>query len=185
MKFKSFIKKMSKSRKYKNTSKMTFVEDVLREIKMSKWGNPNLKPVNNYTSWDQLHCHLLRMNACKEAMVAAKEVWNDFIEQNPQPVDGISPKDIAAIQKALRQVWSWSHPRKLCLARALNSDGFSVCEKCKKIAPKVFADHITPVGIFDAGYIERLFCPSFKLQALCKKCHDAKTYVDNGNLDFR
>ena len=93
-------------------------------------------------------------------------------------VDGLSPKDIEKIRRAIRQVWSWSYPRRLCLKRALQADGFSVCELCKKTVPKVYADHLENVGDVDAGFIERLFCPSNQLQAICKKCHDVKTRAE-------
>lgn len=96
----------------------------------------------------------------------------------PEKVDGLSPENIKMIRIAIRQVWSWSHPRKLCLARAVGKDGFSRCEECKQRVPKVYADHIINVGDVDGGFIARLFCPSSGLQALCKKCHDAKTKAE-------
>lgn len=92
-----------------------------------------------------------------------------------EKVDGLAPENIARIRVAIRQVWSWSWPRKLCLKRALREDGFSVCELCNNVAAKVYIDHIVNVGDVDGGFIERLFCPSSGLQALCKKCHDVKT----------
>lgn len=92
-----------------------------------------------------------------------------------EKIDGLSPKDVEKIRRAIRQVWSWSWPRKLCIKRATGKDGFPRCEKCKRKVPKVYPDHITPVGDVDAGFISRLFCSSKKLQALCKKCHDRKT----------
>jgi len=93
-----------------------------------------------------------------------------------EKIDGLGPDDIRKIRTAIRQVWSWSHPKRLCMARAVGRDGFSRCEKCKKKVPKVFADHITPCGdVRDGGFIARMWCPSNQLQALCKKCHDLKT----------
>ena len=94
-----------------------------------------------------------------------------------QKIDGgMSKKDIEAIRRAVRQVWSWkSHARKICLARAVGADGFPRCEECKKKVPKVFADHIEPVGDVDDGFLKRLWCSSKELQAICKKCHDKKT----------
>lgn len=96
-------------------------------------------------------------------------------KKQKERVDGLGPSDIKRIRSAIRMVWHWSWPRKLCANRALGKDGFSKCEKCKKRAPKVFIDHIVPVGNVDAGFIVRLWCPSNGLQALCKKCHDEKT----------
>jgi len=93
-----------------------------------------------------------------------------------EKIDGLSGSDIARIRSAIRQVWSWSHPKKLSLKRAFwHKDGFPRCEKCKSKVPKVYIDHIEPVGDLDGGFIARLFVPSKGLQALCKKCHNEKT----------
>lgn len=101
------------------------------------------------------------------------------------PVDGLSRGDIIKLQKAIRKVWSWSHPKKLCVKRSLHADGFPRCEnpKCKKKkVAKIFVDHIRAVGSWSDQYIERMFCPSTELQALCGPCHNAKTKVDNAKL---
>ena len=90
-------------------------------------------------------------------------------------VDGLSAHDVAKLRSACRQVWQRSHVRKLAVARCIGEDGFPFCEQCKKTVPKVFIDHIECVGDLDDGYIHRLFCPSDRLQGLCKSCHDAKT----------
>lgn len=90
-------------------------------------------------------------------------------------VDGLSPDDIKKIRSAIRQVWSWSTPKRLCVARCIGADGFSRCEECKKKVPKIFVDHTTPVGEVDAGFIARLFCPSSGLRGMCHKCHRVKT----------
>lgn len=105
------------------------------------------------------------------------------MKKKREKIDGLSPDDIKKIRAAIRQVWSWSTPRQLCIARAIHIDGFPRCEnkrcpKRGKPVPKVHPDHITPVGDVDAGFITRLFCPSAYLQALCKKCHDQKTYIE-------
>ena len=63
----------------------------------------------------------------------------------------------------------------------MHADGFPRCEskQCAnrgKPVPKVFVDHIEPVGkVGGPRYIQRMFIPSVGLQCLCKKCHDAKT----------
>lgn len=90
-------------------------------------------------------------------------------------IDGLGPKDKERIRKALRQVWQWSHARKLCIAANTDKDGFGICENCFRVVPKVYADHIHKVGAVDSGFIERLFCSSKYLQGLCKHCHDKKT----------
>lgn len=92
-----------------------------------------------------------------------------------EKVDGLGKKDILKIRSAIRQVWHRSHPRKLCVQRAVGKNGFLFCEKCTKRVPKIYVDHKQKVGDIDGGFIHRLFCPSTELQALCKKCHDAKT----------
>lgn len=89
--------------------------------------------------------------------------------------DGLGPHEIKKIRAAVRQVWHRSHARKLCVDRAIGPHGFPVCEQCKKKVPKVHIDHIENVGDVDHGFILRMFVPSKKLRALCKKCHDAKT----------
>lgn len=93
----------------------------------------------------------------------------------PEKIDGLSPQDIENIRKAIRRVWSWSTPRKLCIARCTAEDGFPFCEQCGETCPKIFVDHITRVGDVDAGFIDRLFTPSQNLQGLCKECHAVKT----------
>lgn len=92
-----------------------------------------------------------------------------------QKVDGLGPYEIKKIRAAIRQVWHRSRARKLCVDRSRGRGDFHYCERCEKRAPKIFVDHIEKVGDVDGGFIERLFCPSSGLQALCKKCHDAKT----------
>jgi len=97
----------------------------------------------------------------------------------PLKVDGLSPKDLQKIRSAIRQVWHRSYPRKLCALRAIDESGFSKCEKCSERVPKVYIDHIEPVGDILHGGIERMFTASHNLQALCKKCHSVKTKLDN------
>lgn len=92
-----------------------------------------------------------------------------------EKIDGLSAGDIEKIRRAIRQVWSWSHPRRLVVKRCLVEDGFSKCEQCKNVVPKIYVDHTKQVGDVDGGFISRLFVPSKLLQGLCKKCHDAKT----------
>lgn len=100
-------------------------------------------------------------------------------KKDAENIDGLGPKDLRRIRAALRDAWRWSVPRKLCLARAIGPDGFPRCEACKRKVPQVTADHVTPVGEIDSGVIERMWCPSAKLRALCKKCHRVKTNADN------
>jgi len=93
--------------------------------------------------------------------------------------DGIDSKLIQQIRTAVRQVWSWSRARRLCIERCKipgDKYGLSRCEKCGEKVGKIFPDHIEKCGdVFDGGYLERMFVPSKHLQGLCKKCHDRKT----------
>ena len=94
-------------------------------------------------------------------------------------IDGMNPKDLKQLRTAMRRVWSWSYPRRLAKERAVDEYGFPVCEKCQKRVPKLQVDHIRPCGeITDPGFLERLYCPSIKLQSLCPSCHRQKTRDD-------
>lgn len=94
----------------------------------------------------------------------------------PAPVDGLGPKDAERLVKAIRQVWAYSHARKLCLKRAMGENEIGTCEKCSDKVGKLYADHIDPVGSFDPEtYIKRMFLPSTNLQAVCTRCHAKKT----------
>ncbi|MBX3018009.1 MAG: HNH endonuclease [Bdellovibrionaceae bacterium] len=94
----------------------------------------------------------------------------------PEPVDGLGPKDAERLRKAIRQVWAYNHARKLCLRRAVGENDIGTCEICGAKVGKLYADHIDPVGTFDPRtFIERMFLPSEKLQAVCKTCHGRKT----------
>lgn len=107
-------------------------------------------------------------------------------KKRPEKIDGISAKDVDRLRQACRKVWSWSHPRKICIARATDKKGFGRCEMCKKRVPKLFADHIDAVGNpLDGEFFKRLFSPSRFLQALCKKCHDKKTNQERVDLAYR
>lgn len=100
-------------------------------------------------------------------------------KKRAEKIDGLSEDDKRKLRSAIRQVWSWSYPRRLCVQRATNTiTGFATCETCAEVVAKVFPDHIEAVGKFGPGFIERMFVPSHKLQALCKKCHARKTRED-------
>lgn len=94
-------------------------------------------------------------------------------------VDGLSPKNLAQISSACRRVWAWSTPRRMCVARSTDSEGYLFCEKCKQRTPKHHIDHIIPVGSpLSDGFVKRLFVSSSGLQALCKQCHKIKSKED-------
>jgi len=75
--------------------------------------------------------------------------------------------------------WLYDEERKICL---VNSKG--KCQNCKKEINKLQVDHKQAVGQMptDLGkfcyWLERLFCETNNLQALCKKCHVEKTKSD-------
>lgn len=89
--------------------------------------------------------------------------------------DGLGPREIEEIRKAIRLVWSRSLARSLVVKRCTGSGGFLRCEQCLRKVPKIAIDHIERVGAVDGGFIARLFCPSTGLQGLCHECHGAKT----------
>lgn len=99
-------------------------------------------------------------------------------KKKKEKIDGLAPENIIRLRNACRQVWHWSYPKKLCVARATQPDGFMRCEKCLNKVPKVYVDHIVAVGELDGGFFTRLFCPSSGLQALCKSCHNEKTKLE-------
>lgn len=86
-------------------------------------------------------------------------------------------------RKILRELWhqrSWQ--KKAALARATDAEGFTVCEECKRRAPKVHVDHIEKCGEPDASFLARLFIEPAQLKVLCLACHGAKTWCER--LDF-
>lgn len=101
-----------------------------------------------------------------------------------EAVDGFGPKERQMVHKAVRQVWSWSRAWRLTKARCMGPDGFPRCENknCPnkgRPVPKVFIDHVNPVGeVGGPNYIKRMFIPSKELQGLCKTCHDLKTKLE-------
>lgn len=166
--FKAFVEAYAKDPESNNSCpEWDFCNDAIRD-----------KQFKNHTNWHTLKRYLEgRRGVCEEAVLAAKVVFEDWAKKHG-PIDGMSPKDIEKLRKATRQVWSWSVPRKLCLERAKDEDGFYHCEHCKMKAPKIHVDHKIAVGDLDAGYFDRLFTPSKNLQALCADCHGAKTRAD-------
>jgi 5-methylcytosine-specific restriction endonuclease McrA len=103
-------------------------------------------------------------------------------KKKKQLFDGITDADYGALTRDLRRRWSWSAPRRIAKERSVAIDGFHRCEQCRRKTPKIFIDHIVPIGSLKhdgAGWIERLYCPSIGLQALCKICHDQKTKAEN------
>lgn len=96
----------------------------------------------------------------------------------PVKFDGLNPDDLRKIKIALRKVWSWSFSRKLVEKRCLIDDGFSKCEQCKTIVPRIYVDHIKSIGAPDADLIKKMFVPSNQMQGLCSSCHKKKTRDD-------
>ena len=92
---------------------------------------------------------------------------------------------------AARKVWRWSPERREVKRQALcygNGKDLYLCSgmTCKQPhVKKIQIDHIIPVGKAPKGwkgwdkYLQKLFCPISNLQALCVKCHKAKSKTDN------
>lgn len=101
-------------------------------------------------------------------------------KEKAAPVDGgLSVKEKKSLRDAIRQIWyRQSYARKLVVKRCLVEGGFSRCELCLEVCPKIAVDHTTPCGTLDSGFIERCFVSSDVLQGLCKRCHAAKTKQD-------
>lgn len=106
---------------------------------------------------------------------AMKKRAKKLVKTDTEKIDGLSAKDVEKIRRAIRQVWSWSWPRRLVVKRCLLPNGFSRCEQCKIKCAKIYVDHIERVGDVDGGFIARLFVSSSKLQGLCNDCHKLKT----------
>lgn len=84
----------------------------------------------------------------------------------------------STITSSLRRTWLYSEERKEVKNAARVNRGEYQCEECKCIVghKNINIHHIEPViglnGFVDWNtYIERLFCPKNKLQALCLVCH--------------
>ncbi len=168
MKFKIWlVKQVKKGKKgVLRGPALDFAVDVKRD---TKWKEPR--------HWDDLESYVaFRSRGDLQVMKAAQAAYIKWQETDPKAtVDGLGPNDKRRLRIATRAVWRFSYSRKLCVDRATDSKGYGRCEKCNRRCPKVFVDHITPVGKLDEGYLLRLFCPSPQLQGLCRKCHNAKT----------
>lgn len=91
-------------------------------------------------------------------------------------------KKTFAIQALRRASYRW--PLRYAAVKAVHiARNQYVCAVCKLIHPRknIQIDHIEPVVdplIGWAGwdsYIDRLFCDTSNLQAICRPCHDEKT----------
>ncbi|CAN5426506.1 hypothetical protein BH11ARM1_BH11ARM1_14260 [soil metagenome] len=100
-----------------------------------------------------------------------------------QITDGYGPEERKRIHSAIRQVWQRCTARRIAARRCALPGDFSRCEVCTAMVPKIHIDHIVPAGtIADAGFVERLFCPSSGLQGMCPTCHKAKTAVERAMM---
>lgn len=84
---------------------------------------------------------------------------------------------------ACRRLWLYSPVRREVQNRAKTSDGYYRCEKCRGLADKVQIDHIAPAVPLTGwdnwdGFITRLFIESDQMQAICERCHNKKTLVE-------
>lgn len=98
--------------------------------------------------------------------------------------DGLGPLEVKKIRNALRLVWQRSHARKLVVERCTRKDGFTYCEACSSMTPKLKVDHILNCGELDEGFIARMFVPSLGLQGLCNGCHHSKTQLERQSKKY-
>jgi hypothetical protein len=92
----------------------------------------------------------------------------------------------AWLMSALRKASRFWSPARECLTKARVTRGIYKCNLCSsQVGPKeIKVDHIDPVipveGFKDWDeVINRLFCEESGYQAICKTCHDAKTFAEN------
>lgn len=167
MKFKKWLEKQIKEETL-SLIEQDFAEDVVGD-----------KKFRDFRDWDKLENYLIFNRAVPEALKAAKRCFDKWAgEDSYALIDGLGLKDIERLRRVTRQVWSWSHPKRLCIERSTDHEGFQFCKKCYKKVPKIYVDHKKAVGKIDSGYLDRLFCPSSGLQALCKECHQKKTNAE-------
>ena len=157
------------------TPESDFCEDIRRDGK---------KFCLRHNDWDLVYSYLRLVHACPQAIEAAKNVFKLW-EKKYGEIDGMTEKDVMQLRAATRNVWSWSIPRRKCRARASRDDDMFQCEKCQKLVPQIFVDHIIPVGKLDHGFFSRLYCSSKGLQALCKRCHQLKTNGERRELSHQ
>lgn len=151
--------------------------DFAEDVKTDKDFPPIVK------TWDELKEYLEnKRGVCEGAITAARDAFKKWETLYPPKknilIDGLNPKDIHRIKSGLRKAWSWSYSKKLVMLRCTDKKGYAKCENCFKKCPKIFVDHIIPVGTFDDDYIKRLFVPSTQMQGLCNLCHKFKTKTD-------
>lgn len=115
----------------------------------------------------------------KEKAKIKREIKAEIKSKKLQKIDGLGAYEKRKIRNALRDVWRYTLAHKLVKKRCTGGDGFMYCQQCNKRTPKLFVDHIKPIGEVDRGFIERLFVPSFEMQGLCDECHQPKTNKEN------
>lgn len=97
----------------------------------------------------------------------------------------------AKIRSALRKLWLWSATRREAKSNARVQRGLYQCAECGLLASDVEIDHIVPVGATPGSknsadadtwdsFMHKLFCDVDGLRAVCKHCHNRKTYKREG-----
>ena len=101
-------------------------------------------------------------------------------KEKAKPIDGLGSVELQKLRNAVRQIWQRSKAWKIVKARCLDEEGYPKCEQCHLRVPKIFVDHIVPIGdMLEPGFFERLMVPSTELRGICKECHAPKTKRDN------
>lgn len=110
----------------------------------------------------------------------------------------ITPRDRGLLKGAVRRVFSRSELRKQIIDAALTDyidssrprvKKWGRCAICNQLTPKSYlvVDHKYPVVALESSFgdmsfdelIDRMWCSSDNLQALCESCHAAKTKAEN------
>lgn len=105
----------------------------------------------------------------------------------------MNAKDKNKVISFLRRASMKWKPKSDAKKAARIERGAYKCAMCLKIFRhnEIVMDHIDPVidprkGWTDWNdYIERMFCNERGYQALCKPCHEKKTYAENAVRDSR
>ncbi len=110
----------------------------------------------------------------------------------------LSAKDLGLIKEALRRAFSRSERRRAVIELSIvdhidtsrpRVKTWCQCPKCKRFTPKSYmeADHIDPVVPVTSSLkdmevhdlLNRIWCASNNLLAICEECHDTKTKAEN------
>ncbi len=87
------------------------------------------------------------------------------------------------ITSALRKIWLYSPMRSEAVKRAKANGNKCEMPNCGKYQERLEIDHFNPCALISgwdgnwSAYIDRLFCSSDMLLAICTECHRGKTAI--------